>query len=259
MWKTLTAHTKRIQRGSCLKLTRWCWCPLSLKLELTTWDWSSVAMSPAELSSPCSTNLSLERRWFTERKSHYFQIDQWRKDKTFHACPKKQRPSSLTNLKAKAAERHIYFHGSERYNLMSLCGFGWAERLHLSGGGYTFKNQHWKRRICFLKASAFREYRQCVSDNHIFHISFCIEQICCRIGFHTFQGNIGYFLEDLGDWQKALNSLTRTPTIIYWCGGLYEKKVLSSALWVCLVFLFARLGLNISSFFRGTSVFIIWP
>lgn len=44
-----------------------------------------------------------------------------------------QRSFNPTNLKAKAAERYIYFHGFERYNLMSLCGFGWAERLHLRG------------------------------------------------------------------------------------------------------------------------------
>lgn len=42
----------------------------------------------------------------------------------------KLQPSNLTNLKAKAAERHIYFHGFETYNLMSLCGFGLAEHIH---------------------------------------------------------------------------------------------------------------------------------
>lgn len=106
-----------------LKLIWWfCWCVGP----------NSVAMSLAELSSPCSTGLSLKCQWFIDRKSHYFQINQ-KKRQNLSCMSKKQQPSNLTNLKAKAAERHIYFHGFEMYNLMSLCGFGWAERLNLSG------------------------------------------------------------------------------------------------------------------------------
>lgn len=105
-----------------LKLIWWfCWCVGP----------NSVAMSSAELSSPCSTGLSLKCQWFIDRKSQYFKINQ-KKRQNLPCMSKKQQPSNLTNLKAKAAERHIYFHGFEMYNLMSLCGFDRAERLNLS-------------------------------------------------------------------------------------------------------------------------------
>lgn len=57
-------------------------------------------------------------------------------------------PSSLADLKAKAAERQIYFHGIESYNLKSLCGFGLAEHLQ------------WRRNILVLKSAQKKDSRK---------------------------------------------------------------------------------------------------
>lgn len=59
---------------------------------------SHVDMRLAELSSPCSTGLSLKCQWFIDRKSHYSEINQKKKDKILHACPKgSSRPTSQTS------------------------------------------------------------------------------------------------------------------------------------------------------------------
>lgn len=69
-------------------------------------------------------------------------------------------PTDLTNLKAEAAERHIYFLGFERYNLMSLCGFGPSRTSKSERDGYSLEISTEKRHMrhiwgpVYLRASA---------------------------------------------------------------------------------------------------------
>lgn len=178
----------------------------------------AVSMSPTELSSLCSTNLSLKLQRFTERKFHYFQINQGNKEKSFHPCPKKQRPSNLSNLKAKAAESHIYFHGFERYNLMSLCGFGWAERLHVNKTVTL-----WKSGLKKVSCIGFWNYYVSVIITYLsftFHwTNLTLDCVSHIAGGHTLH-----------------------PEEPGWCGGLTKRTSHHLGLYA---FLCAWLGLNI--------------
>lgn len=103
-WLKLEDHTDQIHSNSLLfgaDLVMLMSIQLKIRTvsELTAWYCSSVSMSPTELSSQCSTNLSLKLQRFTERKFHYFQINQRNKDKTFHAYPKSGGPPTSRTSK----------------------------------------------------------------------------------------------------------------------------------------------------------------
>lgn len=107
---------------------------------------------------------------------------------------RKQRPYNLTNLKAKAAERHIYFDGFERYNLMSLCGFGLAERLHQSGMAIVLKSA---QKNNFLKAYVSASICKVIFT--YFGFNFALNKFVTGLDFIHFRRPLCYFLKDLGD------------------------------------------------------------